>query len=100
MLLLLHERVGWADMPFSCSGGPLFYLGHSPPSPCGDGRHQRLFTKRPPGRCRCVPQRRVVATDSTGARLLLSRTSPNGSVACGGDWHCRCAPPGVAGESE
>ena len=122
-------------MSFSCSGSLLFYLGLSPPSPCGGGRHQHLFTKRPLGRCWCAPLRRVAATDTIGARLplswaslpvrascrrgrvrtaprhvaatgnanarlLLSRASPNGSATCGGDWHCRCAPPVVAGESE
>ena len=51
------------------------------------------------GRVRTAP-RHVAATGSAGARLPLSRASPNGSTACGGDWHCQCAPPVVAGESE
>jgi len=42
----------------------------------------------------------VAATGSAGARLPLSRASPNGSAACGGDRQRHCAPPVVADESE
>jgi hypothetical protein len=42
----------------------------------------------------------VAATGTAGARVPSLQTSPDGSVMCGSDWHCRCAPPVVAGESK
>jgi hypothetical protein len=39
------------------------------------------------GDCRCTSS-------------IIVGKSVNGSVRCGGDWHCWCVPPIVAGKSE